>query len=244
MLLLQLLPGCFGGATDPAAVLWRWWWHHPPAPRLQEPERVGAAQLLCHLGARHIPAGHLCGNRVGAAASPAPLPWVPPRQRAAPLLFVCHSSCRHPKAPGQKKAFKCQGSGAGLRSRVWRDVTERRQKYCSCQPGASSAKTEAAKQTSCACTQRHGAALPGLHPLCTFWLLRPLQGSLTAAATAHHAAFPGCVLLCRLHPDLYQNTTAATAVDPAAPTLGSSFSSSSSASQPCGVAKPLTFPGK
>lgn len=114
MLLLQLLPSCFGGATDPAAVLWRWWWHHPPAPRLQEPERVGAAQLLCHLGARHIPAGHLCGNRVGAAASPAPLPWVP-RGSAQPRCYLCAAApAGIPRHPDKNKHLNVKAAAWGF----------------------------------------------------------------------------------------------------------------------------------
>lgn len=114
MLLLQLLPSCFGGATGPAAVLWRWWWHHPPAPRLQEPERTGAAQLLCHLGARHIPAGHLCGNRVGAAASPAPLPWVP-RGSAQPRCYLCAAApAGIPRHPDKNKHLNVKAAARGF----------------------------------------------------------------------------------------------------------------------------------
>lgn len=82
-----------------------WWQHDAPVPEapLQEPgTRLPVTKALqrWHRGTS-LPGG-LCGNTAGAAAKLAPLPGVPLRQRAAPLLFVCCSSFRHPKALIQK----------------------------------------------------------------------------------------------------------------------------------------------
>lgn len=86
------------------------------------------------------------------------------------------------------------------------------------------------------------AALSSLLSLCRFYISAPLLGMQPKQITR---AILRCVFSCGLRPNFYRNITAAAAeAGLAAPKLDASFPAKPSASQNCGVAKPLTFPGK